>query len=439
MSRPSWAQIDETHDPARTSWVESANGHPDFPIQNLPFGVFSPQRGPPRGGVAIGDQILDLQALLDEGAIFLDNREVLQLAAAPLLNNLLAAPAAARRELRRALSAWLADPRSAHAVEPPLFWPAADCTLHLPVRVGDYTDFYAGIHHAENVGKLFRPDQPLLPNYKHVPIAYHGRASSVRPSGALVIRPNGQTKAPADETPRFGPSARLDYEVELGVWLAGGNAPGVMTSIGRSGEQVAGMCLLNDWSARDLQTWEYQPLGPFLAKSFATSVSPWIVTVEALAPYREAQAARPEGDPAPLPHLWDEADQSFGALALEIEVWLRTPSMGEAERIATCDARDLYWTIGQMVAHHGSNGCDLHAGDLFGTGTISGSSPDTVGSLLERTVGGSKPLRLSNGGERTFLKDGDEIVLLGRCRAEGFVSIGTGACAGMIAPAPSLG
>jgi fumarylacetoacetase len=434
MTRPAWAQIDETHDPARTSWVESANGHPDFPIQNLPFGVFSP-----RGGVAIGDLILDLSALLDEGALYLDNREILGLAAAPTLNGFLAAPAAARRELRQALSAWLSDQHTAHALAPPFFWPMAECTLHMPASVGDYTDFYAGIRHAENVGRLFRPDQPLLPNYKYVPIAYHGRASSVRASGALVIRPNGQTKGPGDDSPRFGPSARLDYEVELGVWLAGGNAPGVMTSIADAGDQVAGVCLLNDWSARDLQTWEYQPLGPFLAKSFATTVSPWIVMAEALAPFRTAQPPRPEGDPAPLPHLWHEADQAFGALALEIEVWLRTPSMTQAERIALCDARDLYWTLGQMVAHHGSNGCDLRSGDLFGTGTISGAAEDSVGSLLERTVGGSKPLRLASGEERTFLKDGDEVVLIGRCRADGYVSIGTGACVGMIAPAPALG
>ena len=317
---------------------------------------------------------------------------------------------------------------------------AADCELRLPCAIGDYTDFYAGIHHALNVGRQFRPDNPLLPNYKHVPIGYHGRASSVRVSGAAVRRPNGQQKAPEADAPVFGPARRLDLELELGVWIGPGNALGEPVPIGEADAHIAGLCLLNDWSARDLQAWEYQPLGPFLAKNFMTTVSPWIITAEALAPFRTAQPKRPEGDPAPLPYLMDEADQASGAYALELEALIRTRAMREAgvpaHRLGKGPATNLYWTMAQLVTHHTVGGCDLRPGDLFGSGTISTPDDSGLGSLLELTRGGKEPLTLPNGETRTFLEDGDELILAGRAVAEGLVAIGFGPCSGVVAPAP---
>ncbi|MGI4730637.1 MAG: fumarylacetoacetase [Janthinobacterium lividum] len=425
--------IDDTHDPARTSWVPGADGHPDFPVQNLPLGVFSPAGAVPRIGTAIGGHILDLSgvaSLLPPG--------VAGALSHPTLNALFALPPSERLGLRRRLSALLSDPAHRPLVEPMLH-AAGDCTMHLPCAVRDYTDFYAGIHHAENVGRLFRPDAPLLPNYKHVPIGYHGRASSVRVGGVPVVRPNGQRRGDAD-APTFGPTERLDYELELGVWLAGGTALGRPIPIGRAHEHVAGLCLLNDWSARDVQAWEYQPLGPFLAKSFHTSVSPWVVTVEALAPFRVAQPARPAGDPRPLPYLWNDADQETGAFAIELAVLLSTPAMraaGDApQRLSVGPATSLYWTVAQLVAHHASNGCDLGAGDLLGTGTISSTRDEGRGSLLEITDGGRTALTLHTGEERTFLQDGDEVILSARSRADGFAPIGFGDCRATVRPSP---
>ncbi len=289
------------------------------------------------------------------------------------------------------------------------------CRLHLPARVGDYTDFYVGIHHATNVGKLFRPDNPLLPNYKYVPIGYHGRASTIGISGESVRRPNGQTLPPGASEPNFGPSRRLDYELELGIWIGPGNARGEPIDIAEAGEHVAGFCLLNDWSARDLQAWEYQPLGPFLSKSFATTVSPWVVMPEALEPFRCAQPARAQGDPQPLPYLFDMHDQQRGAFDLELEVLLHTEAMRArglpAERITLSSTRHMYWTVAQLVAHHSVNGCALQPGDLFGSGTLSGETPQSCGSLLEITGGGKQPLTLPGGETRTFLEDGDEVIL----------------------------
>ncbi|MCX8133383.1 MAG: fumarylacetoacetase [Roseococcus sp.] len=412
---------DATQDPALRSWVESANGHPDFPIQNLPLGVFSPPGGAPRAGVAIGEMVLDLAAA--------------GLALPVPLNAFLAEGAAARRVLRARVSALLAQGATPH---PEWLHPQREVTLHLPVRIGDYTDFYAGIHHAVAAGRLFRPDNPLLPNYKHLPVGYHGRASSVVPSGTPIRRPNGQ-RAGA-EGPSFGPSQRLDYELELGLFIGPGNALGEPVPISRAAEHIAGFCLLNDWSARDIQGWEYQPLGPFLGKSFATTISPWIVTPEALAPFRLPQAPRPEGDPRPLPYLWDEADQAGGALDLELEVWLHTPGLRARglppHRVAASHARHLYYTPAQLVAHHTSNGCNLQPGDLLGTGTISGPERAAYGSLLETTAAGREPLRLASGETRAFLEDGDEVVLTARARREGAVPIGFGPCAGVVLPAP---
>jgi fumarylacetoacetase len=315
---------------------------------------------------------------------------------------------------------------------------AADCTLHLPAHVGDYTDFYVGIHHATNVGKQFRPDNPLLPNYKYVPIGYHGRASSILPSGVPVRRPRGQTKPPDAAEPGFGPTQRLDYELELGIWIGPGNTLGDPIGIAEAPRHVAGYCLLNDWSARDIQAWEYQPLGPFLSKNFGSTISAWIVTPEALAPFRIAQPRRPGGDPAPMPYLLDEADQAEGGLDLELEVLLLTPGLRDKglppHRLGLSNARNMYWTVAQMVTHHTCNGCNLQPGDLLGTGTISGPDQVSCGSLLEATLGGKNPIVLASGEERRFLEDGDEVILRARGRREGFAPIGFGECRATILP-----
>jgi fumarylacetoacetase len=293
-----------------------------------------------------------------------------------------------------------------------------------------------GIHHANNVGRLFRPDNPLLPNYKYVPIGYHGRASTVCVSGTPVRRPLGQTMPPGNEVPNFGPSKRLDYELELGIWIGQGNEMGESIAIADAQQHIAGFCLLNDWSARDVQAWEYQPLGPFLAKNFGTTVSPWVITAEALEPFRTAQPARPEGDPQPLPYLLDEADQANGAFDIELEVLILTPAMREQglapHRLALSNTLNMYWTVAQMVAHHSIGGCKLQAGDLFGSGTLSGPEPQAFGSLLESTFGGKQPITLPSGEQRTFLEDGDEVILRARCQRNGYPSIGFGECRGVL-------
>ena len=423
---------DATHDPALKSWVESANGHPDFPIQNLPLGVFIPlDMGGARVGVAIGDQILDLTAAPVDDT-------VRQAAANPALNELFALGEGVRKALRAELSELLSNPAHRAAVEPHLY-PMEGCELTVPTKIGDYTDFYVGIHHATNIGKVFRPDNPLLPNYKHVPIGYHGRASSVRASGTDVRRPKGQLKAPDADTPRFAPCERLDYELELAVWIGPGNTLGEAIPIGRAQSHVAGYGLLNDWSARDIQAWEYQPLGPFLAKNFGSTVSPWVITPEALEPFRIPQPPRPAEDPRPLPYLMDEADQASGAFDLALEVLIITPAMREKglapHRLSLSNARHMYWTVAQMVAHHTSNGCDLNPGDLLGSGTISAPDAQGFGSLLETTRGGKEPVQLPSGETRRFLEDGDEIILRARASRDGFASIGFGDCRASILPA----
>jgi fumarylacetoacetase len=422
--------IDATHNPALTTWVDVPAGH-DFPVQNLPLGIFSTAGTPPRAGMAIGERIVDLAALA--AARLIDTPSAL--VAGPSLNALLA-DTAARRALRAQVSALLTDAARRTAVEPHLI-AAADATLHLPAAIGDYTDFYVGIHHATAIGKLMRPDAPLLPNYKYVPIGYHGRASTVRPSGTAVVRPSGQRKAPSESEPTVGPARRLDFELEMAVWIGAGNDLGVPIPIADAADHIAGLGLLNDWSARDLQAWEYVPLGPFLAKSFLTTVSPWIVTAEALGPFRIAQGARPDGDPAPLPYLADAADQARGAFAIDLTVDLTTAAMrarGDGPvRLATSAARHMYWTVAQMVAHHSSNGCALSPGDLFGTGTISGPDSASCGSLMELSANGTVPITLPNGETRAFLDDGDEIILRGMAHADGFVPIGFGACSGIVA------
>lgn len=428
-------RIDETHDPALHSWVESAQGHTDFPVQNLPYGIFAPEGGGPRAGVAIGEAILDLAAI---GAMGILPATVAEAVRGDTLNALFALPGADRLALRRTLSALLCDERQRVVLSPHLHR-AVDCALHLPAMIGDYTDFYVGIHHATNIGKLFRPDNPLLPNYKHVPIGYHGRASSIRPSGVPVVRPRGQRKAPDVDAPVMGPSVRLDYELELGLWIGPGNALGDPIPIGQAADHVAGFCLLNDWSARDFQAWEYVPLGPFLAKNFQSTISPWVVTAEAMAPFRIAQAARPNGDPAPLPYLWDASDQAQGALAIDLEVYIVTARMraeGQGpHRLSWGPASNMYWTAQQIVTHHASNGCNLRPGDLLGTGTISALEADGFGSLIELSQGGKQAVPLPGGETRTFLEDGDELFLRGMARADGYVPIGFGECRAVIVPA----
>jgi fumarylacetoacetase len=435
--------IDETHSVARRSWVASANGHADFPIQNLPFGVFTPGSGAARGGVAIGDEIFDLAAAADLGLFDTQAGPAAEAASGATLNPLFALGRGARVALRRRVSEILdADGPERARIEglrARLLHRAADCRLELPAAVGDYTDFFAGLHHATNAGKLFRPDNPLLPNYKYVPIGYHGRASSIRPSGANVRRPNGQRKGATEAAPSFGPSRSLDYELELGVWIGPGNELGSPIPIAAAGDHVAGFCLLNDWSARDIQGWEYQPLGPFLGKSFFTTISPWVVTPEALAPFRMAQASRPAGDPPPLPYLLDAADHAAGALDIELEVLLLTADLAAKRlpphRLSLGNTRHLYWTVAQLVAHHSSGGCNLRAGDLLGTGTISAPTDEGLGSLLEISAGGRRPLTLTSGETRRFLEDGDTVIMRARCRREGFASIGFGECSGTVVPA----
>ena len=427
---------DESTDPSLTSWVNSAQGS-DFPIQNLPLGIFSEAKGRRRPGVAIGDYVLDLAGIAD--LLEEDWREDLS---RPVLNAWLARGHSATHELRARLQELLGDAMYRDDVEPQLIG-QSEVRMHVPCLVGDYTDFYVGIHHATNVGKLFRPDNPLLPNYKYVPIGYHGRASSVRASGEPVIRPNGQRKAPDAETPEYGPSRRLDYELELGIWIGRGNDLGSPIPIGEAAEHIAGYCLLNDWSARDLQAWEYQPLGPFLAKNFLTSVSAWIVMPQALSPFRKPMPPRPSGDPQPLPYLDDAADRDCGALSIQLEVTLTSEAMrksGLTPHVLSRGSADsaMYWSAAQIVAHHSSNGCNLQPGDLIGTGTLSTDDTGGLGSLLEISEGGKRPLSLPTGETRSFLEDGDEVTLRAWCEAEGAVRIGIGECSGRVVAAASV-
>jgi fumarylacetoacetase len=439
MTRP----LDATHDPGLRSWVESANApDSDFPIQNLPFGVFARKGGGMRRvGVAIGEMILDLATCADRNHLEGVGAGILRACRAESLGPLLAMGPQAWGALRARVSEILRA--QAPAAERPVssVIPMTEVRIGLPVEPGDYTDFYASIHHATNVGSMFRPDQPLMPNYKWLPIGYHGRASSVVPSGTPVRRPSGQVRPDDAAPPRFGPSSALDYEVEVGGIVGPGNRLGEPIPLAEAESHLFGLCLVNDWSARDIQRWEYQPLGPFLGKSFATTVSPWIVTLEALAPYRVARAPRPDGDPEPLPYLEDAADRQGGGFDITVEVSLRTAAMREAGapamRVSTGSVQDLYWTMAQMLAHHASNGCNLRPGDLLASGTISGPAPESRGCLLERTWRGTEPLVLPGGEERRFLEDGDEVILRAWCEREGRVRIGFGECRGMIAPAPA--
>jgi fumarylacetoacetase len=434
--------VDETHDPARVSWVESAQGTTDFPIQNLPFGVYR-RKGtdaPGRVGIAIGDRILDVGACDEDGRFTGLAKVAGEACAAPGLNRLMALGRRHWIELRKQVSSLLSlDPSSPRTAQRPtdgMLVPMAEADLLVPAEIGDYTDFYASVDHATNVGRMLRPDNPLFPNYKWVPIGYHGRASSIVPSGTPVRRPRGQVKSPQAEAPAVGPSASLDYEMEVGCFVGPGNTLGAPVPIDQAEEHLFGLCLVNDWSARDIQAWEYQPLGPFLAKSFATTISPWIVTFEALEPFRVPALARPEGDPIPLPYLASAADRARGGIDLTVEVYLCSAQMRERGvppmRLSRGRFAELYWTVGQMFTHHTSNGCNLRPGDLFASGTVSGPSKEARGCLLELTWRGAEPLTLPTGETRKFLADGDEVIMRGYCERAGAVRIGFGECRGVV-------
>jgi fumarylacetoacetase len=437
----------DANDPLLVSWVESAQDPAtDFPVQNLPFGVFRRANTDemPRVGVAIGDQILDLAACFAEGMLAdMGDTPAALACALPSLNGLMAAGRAQATTLRQrvseALRAGASPTRYDRERAERILVPQADAELFVPAEVGDYTDFYASVHHATNVGAMFRPDQPLLPNYKWVPIGYHGRASSLVVSGTAVRRPAGQRKGPNDAAPTFGASRMLDYELELGAFVGPGTPLGGRVPIAEAESHLFGLCLVNDWSARDLQAWEYQPLGPFLAKSFATSVSPWVVTLDALEPFRVPAAERAPGDPAPLPYLHSPIDQARGGFDVTVEAWLRTRRMREAGepavRLSRGSFRDMYWTVAQMLTHHASNGCNLRPGDLLASGTISGPSRDGLGCLLEITRRGAEPVTLPDGETRGFLDDGDELTLRAYCARDGAVRIGFGTCTGVVLPA----
>ena len=432
---------DETHEKARQSWIASANGHSEFPLQNLPFGVFSPpgRTAPdaaPRGGIAIGDMIFDLRAASDAGLFSGEAAIAAQAASGGTLNPLMELGSGPRRALRRQVFALLAADGAGRAkIEPladKLLHRASDCWLHVPAAIGNFTDFFAGIHHARNGGRRRDPNNPLSPNYKYVPVAYHSRASSVRESNISVRRPEGQRMLPNETTPSYGPCGNLDYELELAVWIGPGNRQGEPIPIGAACEHIFGLGLVNDWSARDIQFWEMPPLGPFLGKNFASTVSPWIVTAEALEPFHVAQPERPAGDPRPLPYLWDESDQRSGAFDIELEALLLTRAMREKGLEPHCMSRsntlDLYWTVAQLVTHHTCGGCNLLPGDLFGSGTISGPSEDGWGSLNELSHSGQRAIPLHSGETRTYLEDGDEVIFRAHGRRDGYASIGFGDC-----------
>lgn len=416
---------DETHDPSLKSWVESANNpKTDFPIQNLPFGRF--RRAVEEGfrtGVAIGDRVLDLRR-----ARLVDTDD---------MNALMQMAPGARRKLRRELSRGLrADSARREELQSCLV-PQAEVEMGLPCEIGDYTDFYTSIHHATNVGRQFRPDNPLLPNYKWIPIGYHGRSSSIGVSGMSFKRPIGQVKGPDDAAPTLAPTRRLDFELELGAFVGTPNASGEPVPIERAEDHIFGLVLFNDWTARDVQAWEYQPLGPFLSKNFASTVSPWIVTLEALAPFR-TPFQRAAGDPQPLAYLDSSTNRDSGGIDIALEVALQTKAMRDAgqaaETLMRSNFRDSYWTLAQLVAHHTVNGCNLRAGDLLGSGTQSGPQPGQGGSMLELSQGGKQPIRLSNGEARSFLEDGDTVILRGYGERPGFRRIGFGECAGTVLP-----
>ena len=433
-------EINETHDPNLKSWVESANDpNTDFPIQNLPFCAYETRDNEAEYGVGvvIGDKILDVYGCdangLFEGAIAGEIDKSFS------FNNGIGFPSAILPEVRRQASYLLSvDSKKIEELEPYVL-SISNLIIDIPFQIRDYTDFYCSIYHATNVGSMFRPENPLLPNYKYVPIGYHGRASSIVISGTDIKRPHGQNRSDAEAPPVFIPCKNLDYEMEVGLFVGQGNELGTSIPIAEAEKHIFGLCLVNDWSARDIQAWEYQPLGPFLAKNFATTISPFVVTMEALAPFRTKAFERPEGDPPPLEYLNDEQTQKLGGLDINLEVYLQTEKMRnekiEPHLFSRSNTKDLYWTIGQMLTHHASNGCNLQTGDMMATGTVSGKEKSERGCLLELTWRGTEPLELPSGEQRRFLEDGDEVIMKGFCEREGFRRIGFGECRGRIIPA----
>ena len=433
--------LDETHDPRARSWVESANRiDGEFPLQNLPFAVF--RRNDPaeefRGGVAIGDQIVDLAALAKLRLFEAEAARGLDAGARSSLNSLMQLGPPVWSALRRALFEGLREGSSLQTQLRSCLVPQSAAQYSLPAQIGDYTDFYTSVHHATAVGRMMRPDNPLLPNYRWIPIGYHGRSSSIGVSGQTFRRPQGQRLPPGAAQPVVGPSQRLDYELELGVFVGVGNPPGTPIPMADAEAHIFGMCLLNDWSARDLQAWEYQPLGPFLAKNFATTISPWIVTLQALAPFR-VPFVRSEDTPPPLPYLNSSWNRDAGAIDIRLDALIQSAAMRERHepphRLSSTTFRHAYWTIAQLVAHHTINGCNLHAGDLLGTGTQSGPTPGEAGSMLELSAGGSRPIQIGREEYRTFLEDGDSVTIRGWCEKPGTARIGFGDVQGRVLPA----
>ena len=439
--------INETHDPNLRSWVESANDpNTDFPVQNLPFGLFGRSDIGAKGqvGIAIGDQVLDLSECCRAGLLSLNEHFSWMLGTN--LNLVMQIDRTIGLKLRRQAlellregATTIQDYQKANPENVSVLVPMSDVYMRLPANIGDYTDFYASIYHATNIGKMFRPDQPLMPNYKWVPIGYHGRASSIVVSGTPIRRPAGQTKDDNAEAPAFGPSKVLDYELEVGFFIGHYNEQGQPIKITEAEDHIFGLCLVNDWSARDIQRWEYQPLGPFLSKSFATTISPWIVTMEALAPFRAPAFKRPAGDPEPLPYLDSPENRERGGFDIKLEVFISTEQMREKgiapHRLSASNTQDLYWTFAQMLTHHTSNGCNLQSGDLIASGTVSGATKESMGCLIELTGRGAEPINLPTGEARRFLQDGDEVIFRGYCEREGFRRIGFGECRGIVAPA----
>ena len=432
--------INETHDVNLSSWVESANNGSDFPIQNLPFAIFK-QKGQQqafRGGVAIGDQVLDLQILANANIFSGAVQVALEAASQTTLNALMDLGTETNSALRLALSKALRSGSELQTAFTPALISQQDVEYGMPCVIGDYTDFYTSIHHATAIGKLFRPDNPLLPNYKWIPIGYHGRSSTIGVSGQEFHRPVGQTKAPDATEPSFGPCKRLDYELEMGLFVGKSTELGDLIKIENAEQHLFGVCIFNDWSARDIQAWEYQPLGPFLAKSFASTISPWIVTMEALAPYRSS-FSRPESDPQPLPHLNSEQNSRSGGLDIDLSCFIQTQTMrgnnNQTEQLSQSNFKYSYWTPAQLITHHASNGCAMRSGDLLGSGTQSGPNFEEAGSLIELTKGGKSAIEFANGEKRVFLEDGDSIIMRASCSKEGAVTIGFGEVASTVLPA----
>ncbi|MBU3001906.1 fumarylacetoacetase [Paraglaciecola arctica] len=433
-------KLNQTHDVNLTSWVTSANTNSDFPIQNLPFAIFrrKDQNEALRGGVAIGTQVVDLAALAQLNLFSGIAKTALEAARQPTLNALMDLGVEANSALRLSLSKALRVDSPLQAELASTLIPQADIEFGMPCQIGDYTDFYTSVYHATAVGKLFRPDNPLLPNYKWIPIGYHGRSSTIGISGQKFHRPIGQTKAADASAPSFAPCKRLDYELEMGFFVGKSTEMGQQIAIETAEQHLFGVCIFNDWSARDIQAWEYQPLGPFLAKSFASTISPWIVTMEALAPFR-AKFTRPESDPQPLPHLSSEHNSEFGGLDIDLSCFIQTQAMHQNKQAMTqlsqSNFKYSYWTPAQLITHHGSNGCSMRSGDLLGSGTQSGPTFEEAGSLLELSKGGKTPITLPNGEKRTFLEDGDTIIMRASCSKQGAVSIGFGEVVATVLPA----